>query len=184
MLKFRLWTRQCAADHWCQHHRGAPFDAGAPGRQRPVQAGCFARLLAELYFARPAPKSVGRDLFHPEWLAAALEQEAPPLAPQDAGDPGRAHGESGAGRARCGHRGAYASIVCGGGALNAHLMARLAALLPGGGRPVVRSPRPAAAAGGGHGLAGAPCRARRELGNLASVMGARGPRVLGALYPA
>ena len=76
-------------------------------------------------------------------------------------------------------------IVCGGGALNAQLMTRLQALLPG--LEVVSSA-----------LAGLPplqveaaafawlaCRALRgETGSLQSVTGARGARVLGAIYPA
>ena len=76
-------------------------------------------------------------------------------------------------------------LVCGGGALNAHLMHRLAACLPG---VSVRSTA----------TAGLPplqveaaafawlARAfvRREPGQRPDVTGARGWRVLGALYPA
>ena len=75
-------------------------------------------------------------------------------------------------------------IVCGGGALNSHLMRRLQALLPA--VPVMSS--------AAHGLPPLQVEAtafawlaRQTLrglpGNLASVTGARGERVLGAVYP-
>ena len=75
-------------------------------------------------------------------------------------------------------------IVCGGGALNQHLMKRLEAHLPG---VLVQSST-------AHGIdpqqveaAAFAWLARQCLlglpGNLASVTGARGPRVLGAIYP-
>ena len=76
-------------------------------------------------------------------------------------------------------------VVCGGGALNAQLMARLQAALP---NAAVRSSAQ-------HGLppleveaAAFAWLARQTLlrrpGNLASVTGARGERVLGAVFPA
>jgi anhydro-N-acetylmuramic acid kinase len=172
-------------DHWCQRHTGQPFDAGgtwaASGRVLPE---LLSRLLAEPYFAKPPPKSTGRDLFHPDWLAIRLG--ATPQAPADvqatlaeltalacAADLHR-HG-----------RGSRELIVCGGGAFNDHLMGRLAAHLPG---VRVRSSLE-------HGLPPQQVEAaafawlaratmRRESGNLASVTGARGGRVLGALHRA
>ena len=76
-------------------------------------------------------------------------------------------------------------IVCGGGALNDHLLARLRALLPG--IDVVSSaerglPPQQVEAAAFAWLA--RCTVRREAGNLASVTGAKGARVLGAIYPA
>ncbi|MPM37238.1 Anhydro-N-acetylmuramic acid kinase [bioreactor metagenome] len=76
-------------------------------------------------------------------------------------------------------------IVCGGGALNGHLMDRLAAHLPG---VTVQSSQ-------AHGIdpqqveaAAFAWLARQCLqglpGNLPAVTGARGPRILGAIYPA
>ena len=186
VLGFDCGPANALLDHWCQRHRGAPFDAGgawaASGR---VHAGLLSRLLAEPYFARPAPKSTGRDLFHPEWLAAALAKEAP-LAAQDVqATLAELTAESAARAVHEAASDARTLIVCGGGALNAHLMARLAALLPGVG--VLSSDA--------RGLPPQQVEAtafawlarrtvRREPGNLASVTGARGARVLGALYPA
>ena len=75
-------------------------------------------------------------------------------------------------------------IVCGGGALNGHLMRRLAAHLPG--MDVVSSeqrglpPLQVEAAA----FAWLAFKAlRRETTSLKSVTGARGARVLGAIYP-
>ena len=75
--------------------------------------------------------------------------------------------------------------MCGGGAFNQHLMQRLQAGLPS--LRVGASDR--------HGLPPLQVEAaafawlarqaiRRQPGNLASVTGAAGPRVLGAIYPA
>ncbi|MDI3384151.1 anhydro-N-acetylmuramic acid kinase [Xenophilus aerolatus] len=186
VLGFDCGPANALMDHWCQRHRAEPFDAGgtwaAGGRVHP---GLLARLLAEPYFARPAPKSTGRDLFHPEWLAAALAQEAP-LAPQDVqATLAELTAESAARAVREAASAASTLVVCGGGALNAHLMARLAALLPG----------VAVLSSDARGLPPQQVEAtafawlarrtvRREPGNLASVTGARGARVLGAIYPA
>lgn len=186
VLGFDCGPANALMDHWCHQHRGVPFDAGgawaASGRVHP---GLLARLLAEPYFARPAPKSTGRDLFHPEWLAAALAQEAP-LAPQDVqATLAELTAESAARAVREAAGDARTLVVCGGGALNAHLVARLAALLPG----------VAVLSSEARGLPPQQVEAtafawlarrtvRREPGNLASVTGARGARVLGAIYPA
>jgi anhydro-N-acetylmuramic acid kinase len=82
-------------------------------------------------------------------------------------------------------RSATELLVCGGGAFNEHLMRRLAARLPtvrvqltdARGLPAMQVEACAFAW-----LAHAFCH--REFGNLSAVTGARGPRVLGALYPA
>ncbi|MOA35151.1 Anhydro-N-acetylmuramic acid kinase [compost metagenome] len=76
-------------------------------------------------------------------------------------------------------------LVCGGGALNGQLMARIAALLPGlqvqsttaSGLPPLQVEAAAFAWLARQTLRGLP-------GNLARVTGAHGPRVLGAIYPA
>ena len=76
-------------------------------------------------------------------------------------------------------------LVCGGGAFNAHLMQRLAALLP---DCRVRAtdacglPASQVEAAAFAWLASAHCD--RRAGNLPSVTGAAGYRLLGALYPA
>lgn len=171
-------------DAWTLQHRGLSFDAGgafaASGR-------CDARLLDQLlsdpYFAQPAPKSTGRDQFHLGWLQQRLagmdvsvEDVQATLLELTA--------RSCADALRAGMPEAQRLLVCGGGVHNTVLLARLSALLPG------MRVESTAALGidpdfveamtfawlARETLAGRP-------GNLPSVTGARGPRVLGAIYP-
>jgi anhydro-N-acetylmuramic acid kinase len=174
-------------DHWCREHTGAAFDRdGAWAAAGIVDEPLLARWLAEPYFAAVPPKSTGRDLFNPGWLSRSLQSDAAPRRPVDvqatlaeltAQCCAQAMREHGAG--------APELIVCGGGAFNGHLIARLGAALPG-----VRLGRSDA-----HGLPADQVEAcafawlarafvAREPANLPAVTGARGARVLGALYPA
>jgi anhydro-N-acetylmuramic acid kinase len=173
-------------DAWCQRHTGRAFDEGgawaASGR---VIAPLLAALLAEPYFALPPPKSTGRDLFNGPWLQAHLAGHAS-AAPADvqatlAELTARACADD---AARCAP-GLRELVVCGGGALNTHLMARLQALLPGA----------RVASSTGHGLPPLQVEAaafawlarqavRGEKLDLQSTTGAQGARVLGAIYPA
>jgi anhydro-N-acetylmuramic acid kinase len=173
-------------DHWVQRHRGQAFDDG--GRWAAggcVDAALLTQLLAEPYLRQPPPKSTGRDLFNPVWLQARLAGFLA-LAPQDvqatlAEFSARAAADA---LRLC----APATIdlrVCGGGALNHHLMARLAGLLPGvsvGSTAEAGLPPLQVEAAAFAWLARA--HIEHEPGNRPSVTGARGPRVLGALYPA
>ena len=60
-------------DGWILRHQGQPYDAdGAWAASGKVIPALLAELLNEPYFALPAPKSTGRDLFHADWLAARL----------------------------------------------------------------------------------------------------------------
>ncbi|MDM0032619.1 anhydro-N-acetylmuramic acid kinase [Variovorax sp. J22P271] len=185
VLGFDCGPGNALIDHWCQTHIGQPYDAGgqwaASGRVLPE---LLARLLAEPYFAKQPPKSTGRDLFHPNWLASHLgTSEAKPsdvqatlteLTASSCAAHLLRHGAD-----------SRTLIVCGGGALNQHLLARLRALLPA--VEVVSSaerglPPQEVEAAAFAWLARATLHG--EAGNLASVTGARGPRVLGSLYPA
>ena len=61
-------------DGWIEAHHGHRYDHhgqwAASGRTIPA---LLERLLAEPYFARPAPKSTGRDLFNLSWLKQHLQ---------------------------------------------------------------------------------------------------------------
>jgi anhydro-N-acetylmuramic acid kinase len=185
VLGFDCGPGNALLDHWCQSHIGQPFDTGgrwaATGRVLP---DLLSRCLADAYFAKSPPKSTGRDLFNPSWLAARLGSAAAQPADVQAtlaeltalvcATELQRHGE-----------GIGLLIVCGGGALNDHLMTRLRALLPG--MQVLSSaerglPPQQVEAAAFAWLARSTMR--RESGNLASVTGARGARVLGAIYPA
>jgi anhydro-N-acetylmuramic acid kinase len=184
VLGFDCGPGNALIDHWCQTHKGQPYDAGgrwaASGRVLPE---LLSRLLAEPYFARNPPKSTGRDLFNPGWLAERLgASEVDPadvqatlteLTATVCADHLKRHGPD-----------SRLLIVCGGGALNDHLLSRLRALLPA--VEVVSSaerglpPQQVEAAA----FAWLARRAlRKEPGSLASVTGARGDRILGAIYP-
>ena len=174
-------------DHWCQAHTGQVFDDGGVwAASGQVIETLLHDMLADPYFALAAPKSTGRDRFHPDWLKAQL-QGSPSSVP--ATDVQATLAELTAACCANDFR-RYTSdaselLVCGGGAFNRHLMRRLAARLPGvtvrttdeRGLPAMQVEACAFAW-----LARAFCT--REPGSLASVTGARGARVLGALYPA
>jgi anhydro-N-acetylmuramic acid kinase len=176
-------------DHWSFRHRGQPYDAaGAWAAGGVVHRALLASMLAEPYFALCPPKSTGRDLFRPEWLQAHLNAVDPTgaLLAQDVQATLAELTATACARDLCVHApDATELLVCGGGAFNAHLMSRIAAQLPG----VVVSDSAE------RGLPADQVEAcafawlarrfvRREPGNLASVTGAKGARILGALYPA
>jgi anhydro-N-acetylmuramic acid kinase len=140
-------------------------------------------LLNEPYLALPAPKSTGRELFHRAWLEPALRRHAAGNADVMAtlseytartiADALRAVPDFSP----------RELLVCGGGARNGELMRRLAAQLPGiavastATRGIAPEHVEAATFAwlADRFLAGLP-------GNVTAVTGARGPRVLGALY--
>ena len=172
-------------DHWCQLHTGEAFDRdGTWASKGRVHAALLSALLAEPFLQTQPPKSTGRDLFNPSWLAQHLQQH-PGIAAVDvqatlteftavacANDVKRFALD------------ARQLIVCGGGALNGHLMQRLAHHLP---QLTVCSSE-------AHGLPPLQVEAaafawlafktiHREKASLPSVTGARGARVLGAIFP-
>jgi len=173
-------------DHWCQQHTGQPFDAdGAWAASGQVLPALLASLLDEPFLHKPPPKSTGRDLFNPTWLARHLQ----PWASADPVDVQATLTEYTA-RACAISANSYQEnsntlAVCGGGALNTHLMARLQAACPAVrvvatdalGLPALQVEAAAFAWLARQALHGQP-------GNLASVTGAVGARVLGAVYPA
>ena len=60
-------------DGWIARHQGKEYDAdGAWAASGTADPALLAALLEEPYFALPAPKSTGRDLFHMDWLDAML----------------------------------------------------------------------------------------------------------------
>ncbi len=172
-------------DAWCERHTGMAFDAGGAfaATGKPDEA-LLARLLDEPWFAQPPPKSTGREQFHLSWVEDELGGAA--LAPADVqATLVELSAVTVADALRATQPGTARVMVCGGGVHNPVLMQRLAARLPG---VVVESTE-------AHGLhpdyveaMGFAWLARETLagrpGNLPSVSGAKGLRVLGALYPA
>jgi anhydro-N-acetylmuramic acid kinase len=118
----------CLMDEWTCTHRGQAFDInGAWAATGHPDAALLERLLAEPYFALRPPKSTGRDLFNSAWLGHKLTSSLAAEDVQASLLELTAHGISA-------HIQRYASaaqtaIVCGGGANNNELMARLQVLL-------------------------------------------------------
>ncbi|MVO87145.1 anhydro-N-acetylmuramic acid kinase [Streptomyces sp. p1417] len=66
--------------------QGLAYDRdGAIAARGTVDGDLLARLLAEPYYALPAPKTTGKELFHAAYLRAALAQHrsSAPVAPED-----------------------------------------------------------------------------------------------------
>ncbi len=187
VLGFDCGPGNALMDAWCQRHLGQPYDdAGRWAAGGRVLPSLLAAALAEPYFALPPPKSTGRDDFHAAWLDRLLVTAAPTADPRDVqATLAELTALSVATDLRRHLPGADRLLVCGGGALNDALMGRLAAALPGvavastaeAGLPPMQVEATAFAWLARAHLLGEP-------GNLPSVTGAAGPRVLGALYPA
>ncbi|MCW0387871.1 Anhydro-N-acetylmuramic acid kinase [Xanthomonas sacchari] len=172
-------------DAWCQRHRGQPYDAGgAFAASGAVDADLLQRLLADPWFALPPPKSTGREQFHLRWLEACLDTPAPaPAAVQATLLELTAATIADALLAR--QPATRQLLVCGGGVHNPLLLARLQARLPG---VQVHSTQAQGLDPDYIEAMGFAWLARQTLaglpGNLPSVSGARGPRILGAIHPA
>ncbi len=171
-------------DAWCLRHRGEAFDRdGAFAASGRVDEALLARLLDEPWFALPPPKSTGRDRFHLDWVETRLRGGEAPGDVQATLLALSARTIAAALRAT--QPGTARVVACGGGVHNRALMAALAGALPGC----------AVESSAAHGIdpdfveaMGFAWLARTALlglpGNLPSVTGARGPRVLGGVYPA
>ena len=184
IVGFDTGPANCLMDLWSARHLGSTHDTGgAWAAGGTLDAALLARLLEDPFFAAPPPKSTGRDLFNGAWLEAKLRGGEDPRAVQATllELTARSIADAMARHAP----GARRVIACGGGARNDALMRRLSALLA---PAVVES-------SDRHGLAPELVEAtafawlaRQAVegrpGNLPSVTGARGARVLGAYYPA
>jgi len=171
-------------DGWIQRHRGLTYDKdGAWAATGTPVPELLQALLEHPFLQLRPPKSTGRDDFHMEWLeqhcpaafraedvqATLLELTATTIAE--------------AITLHC--SGATEIYLCGGGAYNVQLRRRLAELL----RPrqllltdTLGIPANLVEATAFAWLADRALH--KQPGNLPSVTGAQGPRILGAIYPA
>jgi anhydro-N-acetylmuramic acid kinase len=186
VLGFDTGPGNLLMDLWCQRHRGQTYDrGGAWAAAGQVQVDLLAALLSDSYLQRPPPKSTGRDWFDAAWLDRQLV--ACRAVPQDVMATLAEFTALTVVQALQRHAPNCSQLlVCGGGAFNLHLMGRLAALLS----PAVTV--------GSTDTAGMPpdqveamafawlaqAHVEHRAGNLPAVTGARGPRLLGAYYPA
>lgn len=172
-------------DAWCQRHRGQPYDAGgAFAASGTVDADLLQRLLADPWFALPPPKSTGREQFHLRWLEACLDSPAPAPASVQA-TLLELTAATIADALLTQQPATRQLLVCGGGVHNPLLLAQLQARLPG---VQVQSTQTQGLDPDYIEAMGFAWLARQTLaglpGNLPSVSGARGPRILGAIHPA
>lgn len=173
-------------DAWIERKRGQVFDAdGAWAASGAVQLDLLNALLSDPFFAGSGPKSTGREVFNLPWLDDHLAQ-LPRYRDEDVQATlleltARSIIDS----LDQAQQGTDALLVCGGGARNGALMARLAQLLPGA----------QVSSTAAHGVDPdwveamafawlAHCCLERIPANRPSVTAARGLRVLGAIYPA
>jgi anhydro-N-acetylmuramic acid kinase len=117
-------------DGWCAKHTGKPYDDGgawaASGRVLPDLLG---RMLDEPFFSAAPPKSSGRDLFNTAWLLDRLAGDETAVDVQATLLELTCRTIAQAIRQHC--SGAQEIYLCGGGAHNQALGARLSALLDG-----------------------------------------------------
>lgn len=173
-------------DAWIHRHRAQAFDRdGAWAASGQVQPDLLETLLGDPFFQATGPKSTGRELFNLPWLMQQL-QRYPARKPEDvqatlleltATSIATSLQQA---QAHCSEL-----LVCGGGAHNQTLLARLQALLPG--TRVSRTDDHGVPADWVEAMAFAwlaHCCLHGIPGNRPEVTGARGLRVLGAIYPA
>jgi anhydro-N-acetylmuramic acid kinase len=174
-------------DAWIKRHRGEHYDRdGAWAADGTPDAGLLAALAAHPFLQSAPPKSAGREQFNLEWLDTVLARRGGAIDPADVQATLlelTAMSLADAVSRECG--GAQELYVCGGGAHNGVLMQRLGTRLPN--LSVATTATLGIDPDWVEALAFA-WLARQTLhhapGNLPAVTGARGERVLGAIYPA
>ncbi|ATV42332.1 anhydro-N-acetylmuramic acid kinase [Pectobacterium brasiliense] len=171
-------------DAWIWRHCAQPYDKDAAlamsGQVNPL---LLRRMLTDPYFALRAPKSTGREYFNLGWLERMLAG-LPPIAPQDVQATLVELTAVSIAEQVMLVGGCERLLVCGGGARNPLIMARLSALLPG---IEVSTTDECGVSGDDMEALAFAWLASRTLsglpGNLPSVTGASQETVLGAIYP-
>lgn len=195
ILGFDTGPGNVLLDGWIQRHRQKNYDAdGAWAKSGAVNDGLLAQLLEHPFFIQPYPKSTGREAFNLDWLdteislflkrigtnsiknedvqatlteltAASIANDIVNLQTQQTSTD------------------AYEVFVCGGGAFNSYLMARLQARLPD--LPVATTAALGVEPQWVEAMAFAWLAKQtmeRKPGNLTAVTGAKAPVILGGVY--
>ena len=170
-------------DSWAKLKLGKDYDAnGAWAATGVVLDALLSNMLAEPYFALPPPKSTGRDLFNDHWLKQ--HQLYPHLRPQDVARTLvalTAHSIVDALK-KCGDLDEV--YLCGGGAHNSLLIEDLQALLSD--KKVLTTEQLGIGVDWVEAAAFAWLAKQtieNKPSNMPAVTGAKGLRVLGAIYP-
>lgn len=169
-------------DAWMERHRHSPFDRdGAWAQTGRCDDALLEELLQEPYLALAAPKSTGRELFNLRWLDAALG--ATPRDPADVQATLLQYTAATIGVAVQQYAPAASLYLCGGGAHNRALQDAIAR------RVVPLRVSSTAKLGLDPDFVEAVAFAwfahrtlAEQTSTLPSVTGARGPRILGAIY--
>jgi anhydro-N-acetylmuramic acid kinase len=184
VIGFDTGPANALLDAWIGQHQQQRYDRdGEWAASGHVHPGLLERLLSDPYFARPAPKSTGREYFNLTWLQPALESFAE-LAPRDVqATLCELSARSVAEALQASMKSVDEVLVCGGGVHNRQLMQRLQELL----EPAkVGSTAEAGIDPDRVEAAAFAWLARQTLngqaGNLPSVTGAAHPVVLGGVY--
>ena len=116
-------------DYWIHTHQQETHDqAGAWGAQGTVHAALLQVMLDTPYLTLPPPKSTGREYFNHQWLEQQLAKINENIRPVDVQATLTEFTASTIIDAIRQHLSGGEIFVCGGGAHNAHLIARLRAL--------------------------------------------------------
>jgi anhydro-N-acetylmuramic acid kinase len=171
-------------DAWTRRHRGREYDEdGRWASEGVANPTLLERWLEEPFFAKSPPKSTGRELFNEAWLAGFVDGRLAPADVQATLLEFTARTIVDAVRRFCGRPDEI--YLCGGGARNPRLAARIGELAPG--CPVRPTDDLGVPTGHVEAIAFAwlamKC-VRREPVDLAGVTGAAHPCILGAVYPA
>jgi anhydro-N-acetylmuramic acid kinase len=177
-------------DVWITRHLGHAYDSdGAWAASGTIIPALLDTLRDDAFFALPPPKSTGRDLFHSAWLTAKLAA-FPAAKPADVQATLAGFTATTLADAIAGHASEAKEVyVCGGGAYNKYLMQQLQEALIKRNLSATLESTDALGISPNHveALAFAWLAHRfdeRQAGNLPTVTGAKGLRILGALYPA
>ena len=171
-------------DAWCQKHwRIAYDDNGQKAALGQIDQPLLEQLLSEPWLQLPAPKSTGRDMFNLEWLAVHLQNLS--LSPETVlRTLNTFTAKTIANALLASSQNIEDVFVCGGGAHNALLMQTLQSLLP---CPVqsteVLGVDPDYVEAMAFAWLAKQCIDGKP-GNVVDVTGAKGSRILGAIYQA
>ena len=172
-------------DGWCQRHLGKPYDnAGHWAGTGKINPQLLETLLSEPYFSLPPPKSTGRELFNLSWLDQQLVV-FPNLAAEDVQATLVELTAQSIGVALSHYAtDCDALYICGGGANNDLLIARITELVApvtvSSSKKIGLDPDWVEACA----FAWLAKQAMHGLpGNLPEVTGANAPVILGAIYP-
>ncbi len=171
-------------DAWCQKHWHIAYDDnGQKAALGQIDQPLLEQLLSEPWLQLPAPKSTGRDMFNLEWLAVYLQNLS--LSPETVlRTLNTFTAKTIADALLASSQNIEDVFVCGGGVHNALLMQNLQSLLP---CPVqsteVLGVDPDYVEAMAFAWLAKQCMEGKP-GNVLEVTGAKGPRILGAIYQA